>query len=90
MVALPEEARGILKSGHWRKVASSGSQPMYERRVGDGEAVLAVSGVGRVRAEAAVREVLDERRPDAVLSLGFAGGLAAGQRAGRLGSRPMS
>ena len=82
MVALPEEARGILKSGHWRKVASSGSQPMYERRVGDGEAILAVSGVGRVRAEAAVREVLDERRPDVVLSLGFAGGLAAGQRAG--------
>ena len=84
MVALPEEARGILKTGHWRKVASSASQPMYDRRMGDGEAVLAVSGMGRVRAEAAVREVLDKRRPGAVLSLGFAGGLVAGQRAGDL------
>ncbi len=84
MVALPEEARGILKSGHWRKIPSSASQPMYERRVEGGDAILAVSGVGRVRAEAAVREVLDEFRPGAVISLGFAGGLSAGQRAGDL------
>ena len=82
MVALPEEARGILKSGHWRKVVSSASQAMYESRVLGGEAVLSVSGVGRIRAEAAVRQVLDEFRPSAVISLGFAGGLADGQCAG--------
>ena len=84
MAALPEEARGILKTGRWRKTELPGSQPMYERRVGNGEAVLAISGVGRVRAEAATRSVLEERRPSAVISLGFAGGLAAGQRAGDL------
>lgn len=82
MVALSEEARGILKTGCWRKTELPGSQPMYERRVGNGEAVLAISGVGKVRAEAATRAVLEERRPSAVVSLGFAGGLAAGQRAG--------
>ena len=82
MAALPEEARGILKTGRWRKTELPGSQPMYERRVGNGEAVLAISGVGKVRAEAATRAVLEERRPSAVISLGFAGGLAAGQRAG--------
>ena len=82
MVALPEEARGILKTGRWRKTELPGSQPMYERRVGNGESVLAISGVGKVRAEAATRAVLEERRPSAVVSLGFAGGLAAGQRAG--------
>lgn len=84
MAALPEEARGILKTGCWRKTELPGSQPMYERRVGNGEAVLAISGVGKVRAEAATRAVLEERRPSAVVSLGFAGGLVAGQRAGDL------
>lgn len=84
MVALPEEARGILKSDRWSKAASSGSHEIYERRAGGGKAVLIVSGVGRARAEAATRAVLDERSPSAVLSLGFAGGLVAGQRAGDL------
>lgn len=84
MVALPEEARGILKAGCWSRAASSGSHEIYECRAGGGKAVLVVSGVGRVRAEAATRAVLDERSPSAVLSLGFAGGLVAGQRAGDL------
>ena len=84
MVALPEEARGILKAGCWSKAASSGSHEIYECRAEVSRAVLAVSGVGRVRAEAATRAVLDERSPSAVLSLGFAGGLVAGQRAGDL------
>ena len=84
LVALTEEARGILKAGRWRKISSSASQAVYEGRVGGGGAVLAISGVGRACAEAAIREVLQEHRPSAVLSLGFAGGLAAGQRAGDL------
>ena len=84
MVALSEEARGILKAGRWSKIASSRPQAMYERRVGSEETVLTVSGVGRIRAEAAIRTVLEELRPKAVLSLGFAGGLVAGQRAGDL------
>ena len=84
LVALPEEARGILKAGCWSKAASSGSHEIYECRAGGGKTVLVVSGVGRARAEAATRAVLDERSPSAVLSLGFAGGLVAGQRAGDL------
>ena len=84
MVALPEEARGILKAGCWSRAVSSGSHEIYECRTGGGKAVLVVSGVGRARAEAATRTVLDERSPSAVISLGFAGGLVAGQRAGDL------
>ena len=84
LVALPEEARGILKAGCWSRAASSGSHEIYECRAGGGKAVLVVSGVGRARAEAATRTVLDERSPSAVLSLGFAGGLVAGQLAGDL------
>ena len=84
MVALPEEARGILKAGYWSKATSSGSHEIYECRAGGCQAILAVSGVGRVHAEAATRAVLEERHPSAVLSLGFAGGLVADQRAGDL------
>ena len=84
VVALHEEARGILKAGRWRRVESPASPAAYEGEIGGGGAVLAVSGVGRDLAERAVREVLEERRPGAVLSLGFAGGLAAGQRVGDL------
>lgn len=84
MVALHEEARGILKADYWSKAASCGPQEMYECRAGDGQAVLAISGVGKVQAEAATRAILEERRPSAVLSLGFAGGLAADQQAGDL------
>ena len=84
LVALHEEARGILKAGCWSKAASSGSHEIYECRAGDGKAVLAISGVGRVRAEEATRAILEERSPSAVLSLGFAGGLVADQRAGDL------
>ena len=83
-MALHEEARGILKAGHWSKTASPGCHEIYECRAGGGQAVLAISGMGRVRAESAIRAVLEERSPSAVLSLGFAGGLVAGQRAGDL------
>ncbi len=84
MVALHEEARGILKAGHWKRTPPSASLSVYEGCVGGAQAVLAVSGVGRACAEASVREILEEYRPSAVLSLGFAGGLIAGQRAGDL------
>ena len=84
LAALPEEARGILKTGCWKEVASSESQAMYERGAGNGGAFLVITGMGRIRAESAARAVLKQRSPDAVLSLGFAGGLAPGQRAGDL------
>ena len=84
LVALPEEARGILKVGSWRRVPSSASLATYEGHVGGVEVVLAISGVGRVRAEATAHEVLKKHSLGTVLSLGFAGGLVSGQRAGDL------
>lgn len=82
LVALHEEARGILKAGYWSEAASPSCHQIYECHAGGCQAVLAVSGLGRVRAEAAIRTILEERSPSAVISLGFAGGLVAGQRAG--------
>ena len=84
LAALPEETRGILNSGQWRRVPARASLASYEGRVDGVEAFLAVSGVGRVRAEAAAREVLKNHHPISVISLGFAGGLHPRQRAGDL------
>ena len=82
--ALPEEARGVLKAGNWQRVPSSASLAVYCGGISGANDVLIVSGMGRANAEAATRELLAEYHPDAVISLGFAGGLTAGGRAGDL------
>ncbi len=84
LVALHEEASGILKVGHWKKIPSSAYPAIYKSCVGGAQAILVVSGMGRARADRSTREVLEEYGADAVLSLGFAGGLVRGQRAGDL------
>ena len=62
----------------------STSLATYEGSISGANAVLAISGVGRANAEAASREVIQRFSPSSILSLGFAGGLAQGQRAGDL------
>ncbi len=80
--ALPEEARGILKAGKWQRVSSSASLATYLGHVGGVAAVLAASGMGKAKAEATTREVIDQHHPNALISLGFAGGLAGQLAAG--------
>ena len=46
------------------------------------DVVVALSGVGRVRAEEAARAFLRRFRLDALVSAGFAGGVAPGQKTG--------
>ena len=82
IAALPEEARGILKTGHWRKIASPGPDAMYECHARNEDAILIVSGMGRACAETSISAIAEKHRPSAVLSIGFAGGLVTGQRAG--------
>ena len=57
------------------------------RNAGDG-VVGAVTGVGREVARRVMREVLEASRPDAVLSLGYGGGLREGLTAGALALSP--
>ena len=82
--AMPEEASGLLKAGQWRRVPISSSFLAYQGYIGGVGAVLAISGIGRVRAEATARSILEQLRPRSMLSVGFAGGLIPGQRAGDL------
>ena len=75
---------GLLSAGKWQKASISSSVAAYEGHIGGVGVVLAVSGVGRARAEATARLVLENLQPRSMLSLGFAGGLVPGQRAGGL------
>jgi adenosylhomocysteine nucleosidase len=82
--ALPEEARGLFKDGDWQRVASSASIATYLGSVDGVDTVLVVSGMGRANAEAATREVIERYQPEAIISLGFAGGLTTGGSVGDL------
>lgn len=82
--AMPEEAMGLLSTGDWRRVRSSSAHTAYEGHIGGIEVVLSISGVGRARAEAAARMLVEEVQPASILSIGFAGGLVQEQRAGDL------
>ena len=82
LVALPEEARAILRGGAWDPDPRSADRPVYRSR--DGDAVLAVIGMGRAAVETVGRRLLADLRPAAVLGAGFAGGLLPGLPPGRL------
>lgn len=76
VAALPREVGGILGLGRWEHISSDAASRLYRGVVGDMDFILAVSGMGRAAAEAATEELLQGHRVGAVLSIGFAGGLA--------------
>jgi len=80
--ALLEEARGVLKAGDWHRVASSASLATYRGQLGGISVILAISGMGKERAEATTHELIGEYHPETIVSLGFAGGLTSGGAAG--------
>ena len=77
IAALPQEVGGILGLGRWERIPSEAAARLYRGSVGGTDIVLSVSGMGRAAAEDAAEEVLRRFRPGAVLSIGFAGGLAS-------------
>jgi len=84
VAALDTELAGIR---HYLELADSfyvGEVRMEHGRIGNYDCVLVQSGMGRQRAEDALRAVLAQYHPVAVLSLGFCGALAATLRVGDL------
>lgn len=84
VAALKEEVTDILKAGSFTPLDAPGEALAYGGAVAGGpESIILLTGTGGARAEAATSWLLRTRRPQAVLSLGFAGGtkdlLAAGQ-----------
>ncbi|MBI4233682.1 MAG: hypothetical protein HY686_04500 [Chloroflexi bacterium] len=88
VVALAEEGKGILGAGRWSALPSHDALVLYQGEHQGQKVLLAVSGMGRERAQRTAREVLAHvlahARPHALVSLGFSGGLAPGLGAGDL------
>ena len=79
--------RHLRRSGSLNVSKSSNSSSggdVEEGLLGGQDCVLVQSGMGRERAERALRYVLRQYRPTAVLSLGFCGAVAAALRVGDL------
>jgi adenosylhomocysteine nucleosidase len=84
VAALDTELAGIRRHLELADSVTVGEVRMEHGRLGGQDCVLVQSGMGRQRAEQALRVVLAQYQPVAVLSLGFCGALAATLRVGDL------
>jgi adenosylhomocysteine nucleosidase len=84
VAALDSELAGIRRHLELADSVTVGEVRMEHGRLGGQDCVLVQSGMGRQRAEQALRAALAQYQPVAVLSLGFCGALAATLRVGDL------
>ena len=84
IAALDSELTGIRRHLELDDTFHVGDIRMERGRLGGRDCVLVQSGMGRQRAEQALRAVLAQYHPVAVLSLGFCGAVAATLRVGDL------
>ena len=85
VAALKEEVAGILRAGSFTPLEAPGDALAYRGSVaGARDVVLLLTGTGASRAEAAASWLFRTHRPEAVLSLGFAGGTKDSLTAGEL------
>jgi len=81
VAAVAEEVKPFLRSGRFRLSERRGSMRLYRSRKDPNVAVL-LGGIGKACAEAAAAYAIDELRPAAIVSAGFAGGVKDGLRVG--------
>ena len=84
VAALDSELAGIRRAMEISGSFNFGEVLVEEGRLGGQDCALVQSGMGRQRAEKALRDVLHHYQPSAILSLGFCGALAATLRVGDL------
>jgi adenosylhomocysteine nucleosidase len=84
IAALDTELAGIRRRLELADSFHVGDVRMEHGRLGGQDCVLVQSGMGRQRAEQALRAALRQYQPVAVLSLGFCGAVAAALRVGDL------
>ena len=83
VAAFKEEINDYLKSGGFR-VAERGEFLRFYRSSRATNVVVAVGGVGKQRAQAAAKQLIESYSPECVLSVGFAGGVQSGLKPGDL------
>lgn len=84
IAAMPEEQQALTRRMSDVKQRNIAGIEFYEGRMGKEQAVVALSGVGKVSAAIASTVLCLEYRPDALLSIGVAGGLIDEQQVGDL------
>lgn len=84
VAALDSELAGIRRHMEIADAFTIGEVRIEQGRLGGQDCLLVQSGMGRQRAEQALRYVLEQYQPVAVLSLGFCGALVATLRVGDL------
>lgn len=92
LVAVHEEAKGVLTRLLPRAHGKLGSSPFWRGTLGRREVALIQSGPGPARAAAACRLLIERQKVSCLLSVGLAGGLAEGWETGDvvLGARVLS
>lgn len=79
VIAAMDKEAALLRSllGDDAAECHDGRIPMTVGRIGDTEVAIAKSGIGKVNAALATRDIIDTFHPDAVVSTGVAGGTGA-------------
>ena len=83
VTAFKQEIKGYLKSYEFRVVDRDNSL-RFHRSTRQPNVVVAEGAVGRERAEASTRQLIERYKPDGILSAGFAGAVRAGLKPGDL------
>jgi len=84
IAAMPEEIKPLLaRVGHYRKERIA-SFNLFRFAIADQQACLIESGMGPVKAAAAVRMLLAEANPAVIVNFGFAGAVTTGPAVGDL------
>ncbi len=81
--ALKNEVSGLVREMAFKRRRGRDFPSIYESRR-QKELILVEGGVGKERAEEATRKVIEEFRPGAIISVGFAGGVRPGTHTGEL------
>jgi adenosylhomocysteine nucleosidase len=84
IAALDSELAGIRRHMKVAGTFNAAGVLIEEGLLSGQDCVLARSGMGKQRAEQAIHHILQTYQPDAILSLGFCGALAASLRVGDL------
>jgi adenosylhomocysteine nucleosidase len=82
ITAMPEETAAVTRALGQTQKKKSNNCTLYHAQVAGHEIVVAEAGMGFVNAAAAARQLIDQIRPDLVVSAGFCGGISAGLRVG--------
>ena len=77
ITAMPEETAAVTRALGQTRKATSIDRTLYHAQAAGHEIVVAESGMGFANATLAARHLIDQIRPDLVVSAGFCGGISA-------------